>query len=83
MNFDNHGYSLATYYIPAIIYGDHSGLTDTEERDLYAFLEHVTDTLGPGHWTLEPDSQAFMTDEATGIDGDCCLFYYWVPKKSA
>jgi hypothetical protein len=59
-------YKIASFYLPAIINGDYSGMEDEEEGMLNAFLQSV----GTGVWS-SGDEVGFALCEVTGLWSDC------------
>jgi len=81
MFFDIYEYSICGHYLPAIINGDHSGLSDEEEAELNIFLDSVVGRLG-GHWSVDSEEPSFMRDEVSGLMADCYDCTYNVPNYS-
>jgi hypothetical protein len=72
MEFEQFEYTIPTYYLPALIYGDWSGLSDEEEKKLSLFLASVFKTHGLGHWTTKDDVGSFFAkSDIDGLMADC------------
>jgi len=78
MKFEQYEYTICGHYLPAIINGDHSGLTDSEEAELNTFLDSIVGRLG-GHWSVNSEEPGFCTDEVSGLMADCYECTYNVP----
>ena len=86
-NFDNIKYQVGEYYLPALINGDYSGLSDEEESDLFAFLSSVMEDCrnngAPRQfcptWEVYDDGGYFATDEVTGLKGTVYTIRAWFP----
>ena len=49
MKFDYYTYHISEHYLPALINGDYSGLTDQEEAELNAWIDSLPVT---GHFDV-------------------------------
>lgn len=79
MIFDEYGYLIGTWALPAIENDDRSGLDDIDE----AVLNDFTATLPPGgHWVWG-ESEVFAWDDVSGIPGQCVRAVYMVPVRAA
>lgn len=81
MTFDQYEFTLGSWWASAVINGDYSGLTDSEEKQLTVFMAEYQDKHPRGHWDgfSEEDSQGFTRDEITGLGGDCYKVRYMFP----
>ena len=80
---DTYSFAICSAYAPAIINGDYSGLSDSEERLLNNFLEGIVADLGFGIWDIAHAESEFARDEVTGLMADCILFFYHVYEVAA
>lgn len=61
-------YQIPLFFLPALINGDYSGLTDNEVTNLEAFeadclkdvFTNYPDTISY-HWSVDPDEESFFT----------------------
>lgn len=85
MNFDNYEFNLGSFWASAVINGDTSSLTDSEETQLDAFMAEYQAKQPGGHWDGfdESDYQGFSRDEITGLGSDCYKCRYVFPVKAA
>lgn len=74
-------YTIASHFVSALEYGDYSGLDDSEEKALEAFL----DTLPRGYhiWQWSDDGGEFATDEITGLKSSCVSVTLYVDSVAA
>lgn len=80
MKFDHIEARICTHYLPALINGDLSGLTDEEAADLEAFEKYVRDDRPVGYWDCDSDDEGdFGRDEVTGLMGTVCTVRYHFP----
>ena len=79
MKFDHYDYLIATHYVSAIINDDYSGLDDSEESDLRAFL--AANEQRGSHWDCNDESPEFCTDEVSGLKADCVLVRQYFPLR--
>lgn len=68
MKTDTFEYTVAEYWLPAIIDGDYSGLTDNEIQDIDAWLEANQERST--HWDTDGYIH-FSRDEVSGLMADC------------
>lgn len=65
-------YQVEEYYLPAIINGDYSGLSDTEGGVLDNWIEAETQGMGSYHWECVPEHGSEFTDcDVTGLKSKC------------
>ena len=62
-------YRISSHFLCAIEYGDDSGLSNREVRELNAFLAHVVAEHGAGHWS-HGEIDEFGHCEVTGKYGE-------------
>lgn len=78
--FIEYTYTIARHYLPALINGDPSGLTDQESADLEQFEAQVIhdDADGAaGHWSYDDsDADNFKRCAVSGLDADCVTVTY-------
>ena len=69
-NFDKYTYTIGDHFLPALINGDISGLTDHDIDDLERFLS--SDVFLKGHWSV-PDCQEsdFARCDISGLLSTC------------
>ena len=81
MQFETFEYWIDGAYLSAIYNGDYSGLTDSDERDLDAFLDNIP--RGNGHWSgADEDTRSFRRDDVSGLFGDCYKCYWHIPARN-
>lgn len=89
MHFNVHPFIVSTHFLPALINGDYTGLTDSEERQLDTFAgcalaEHTITPSGqvkPHHWATDPNEEPhFITCEVTGLKAICETIFLVVPE---
>jgi len=78
-----YSYTIATHFLPALINGDTSGLTDDEVKDLLDFeaaaRERVrADGFTVGHWADAEDSTNFTQCEVCGLYAETTQVYLMV-----
>lgn len=71
-------YTIAEYYLPALINGDYTGLSDEAEYDLEMFLAKVN--LPTGHWSQEDYSKEFAKCDVSGLMSECAHIDYVVSQ---
>lgn len=66
-------YRVGAHFLPAIINGDESGLTDVESAQLGEWLAQQQDGRNAsGHWaTVEDSRDEFALCEVTGLWSEC------------
>lgn len=73
MEWDSFDYKIAGHYLPALINGDESGLSDEESEDLRHFEESAQSAARDAgftvwHWSYEGDySEDFGRCEVSGL----------------
>ena len=70
---DHIEYTIGEHWLVAIVNDDHSGLTDTECRQLDGFLERLPCA---GAWDFD-DGMGFTRDEISGLYADCVSAKFW------
>ena len=78
MQFDTYTYTISAHFLPALVNGDDSGLSDDESRALLAF---ELDLPGNGHWSADDaDSFDFARCDVTGLMSAVVVCQYHAPK---
>lgn len=75
MKFEQYQYRISSHYLPALINGDESGMSDEESEMLNAFYASLP---GYGHWDCEDDS-SFAECEVSGLYADTVVCTYHIP----
>lgn len=70
MKFIERQYMIAESFLPALINGDVSGLTDREEYELDSFLEDVDCR---GHWSVGDEPYEFARCNVTNLMAMCYM----------
>ena len=71
MKFDYYEYKLSEHWLPALINGDYSGLDDSEENTLDAWLADLP--INFPIWETVPDSgHDFRICDISGLFSECC-----------
>ena len=68
MKMDTYEYTVAEYWLPAIIDGDYTGLTDGEEKKVNDWLD--ANQEAGAHWDTDGHIR-FDKDEISGLMADC------------
>lgn len=71
MTFDYYQYDICGHYLPAIINGDYSGLSDAEEAEVNHWLDTLPAEAAYGHWDISDECPDFRRDDVSGLMGDC------------
>ena len=66
---DTYDFVIADCYLPAIVNGDYSGLSDTDIDILSRFLDNPLFSLG--HWSVSDDTDEFCLDDVSGLYASC------------
>lgn len=69
MKFDYYSFDVAGVFAPALINGDLSGLTDSEEKDFEAFLANAPAEIE--HWGCDGEAENFTVCEVCGMHAMC------------
>ena len=72
-------YSIAEHWVTAIEYGDMTGLTEKEEKELDLFLGSLPS--GPLCWSWGYEAE-FSKDAVTGLMANCLEARLWVSSSS-
>jgi hypothetical protein len=81
--FEPYEFTLAHHWACPIEYGDDSGMSDEESRQLESFLRSVETDCGPGHWVWPDDEEDnFTRDEITGLRANCVNAVYMAQRMS-
>ena len=67
MDFIKYDYVIPSHYLPVLINGDPSGLSDDEVLELDAFIADLPDF---GHWDCEDESYFSHTNDVNNLGGD-------------
>ncbi len=78
MQFDHYEYRIAAHYLPALINGDYTGMTDAEEREFTDFLESIDRRVT--HWDVTDYGDNFARCEVTGLHADCATVRAYFPE---
>lgn len=74
--WDAYEYKIGSHYLPTLINGDSTGLSDEEERDFDKWLDGLDMPKG-GHWDYDEDERdEFGKDAVSGLRGDVTLVRY-------
>ena len=68
MEFNYYIYDLASHYLPALINGDYTGLTDWEEAELNAWVDSLPVS---GHFDVISEESDFCVCDICGLHADC------------
>ena len=68
MKFDYYAYHLASHYLPALINGDYTGLTDWEEAELKAWVDSLPVS---GHFEVISEESDFKQCDICELHADC------------
>jgi len=80
MQFDHYTYHLAGHYLPALINGDYSGLSDQEEAELNAWIDALPVT---GHFDVISEESDFKQCEICELHADCYeVRLYFQPQEA-
>lgn len=69
MHFDHYEYRIASHYIPALINGDETGMTDAEQKEFSDWLESTDRRIT--HWDVTDEGDNFARCEVSGLHADC------------
>ena len=72
-------FSIAEHWVTAIEYGDYSGLTDDDEKELEQFLSTLP--CGPVSWSWSHDTE-FSKDAVSGLMANCVEARLWVSSSA-
>ena len=83
MKFDYYQYDISAHFVGAIIYGDYSGLTDSEAKELDLFMDNLP--VDNGHFDIvDYDGEGFFSRcEISGLYSDCLNFRLYFPLNEA
>ena len=68
MEFNYYIYDLASHYLPALINGDYTGLTDWEEAELNAWVDSLPVS---GHFDVISEESDFKQCDICELHADC------------
>lgn len=77
MKFEVYEYSIAAHYLPALINGDYTGMSDTEEKEFTDWLESTDRRIT--HWDCDTDNAGFARCEVSGLMADCVIVSGFMP----
>lgn len=76
MKFDEYIYDISENLVPAIFYGDYSGLDDSEYEYFMHFIE--CDMFNNGHWAIPDTSESeFTRCDILGLYADCIRLIFY------
>ena len=83
MKFDYYQYEISAHFVGAIIYGDYSGLTDSEAKELDLFMDNLP--VDNGHFDIvDYDGEGFFSRcEISGVYSECLNFRLYFPLNEA
>ena len=65
-------FTVAGHFLSYLINGDVSGMTDEEERQVYAFEAEAMGVIQNCHWSYESDEESFFARcEICDLMADC------------
>ena len=80
MYFEQYKYSIAAHFLPALINGDYSGLSDCEQQALEEFEAGVCWEVATGCWTVDTACSSYFTRDAVSKhQASCYTCIYNVP----
>ena len=80
MKFDHYTYHLASHYLPALINGDYTGLTDWEEAELNAWVDSLRVS---GHFEVISEESDFKQCDISELHADCYeVRLYFQPQEA-
>ena len=63
--------SIAGHYLSALINGDYSGLSESDENDLDNWFKEYKDSGATYIFDVDSEDADFTTDCVTGLKADC------------
>jgi hypothetical protein len=69
MKFDYYTFNIGAHFACPIIYGDYSGLTDKEIKEIDLFMDNLP--VKNGHFDLVEGEDNFSECEVSGLLADC------------
>ena len=80
MKFDHYTYHLASHYLPALINGDYTGLTDWEEAELNAWVDSLPVS---GNFDVISEESDFKKCDISELHADCYeVRLYFQPQEA-
>lgn len=58
MKFERYEYTIPDYFLPALINGDDTNLSDEEVAELDDFLKSIK---SEGYWTIDDDQESYFS----------------------
>lgn len=77
MRFDYYEFTIADHYLSALINGDHSGLSESEECTFTDWLESTDRRIT--HWDVTDDSENFTRCDVSGLSAQCATVRAYFP----
>jgi len=83
MKFDYYTFNIGAHFASAIIYGDYSGLIDSDIKELDLFMDNLP--VDNGHFDLvNPENEGFFDKcEISGLFSECHEFRLYFPINEA
>ena len=74
---------VPTYYAAALCLGDFSGLNNSDEREINAFIESTVKKYGHANFIYDFDSDHYFTymNDVNSLGGDVCRVTILIEKK--
>lgn len=79
MQFDHYEHRIAAHYLPALINGDYTGMTDAEETEFTAWIESTDRRIS--HWDVTDHGDNFARCEVSGLHADCAIVRGYFPLE--
>lgn len=80
MQFHQYSYTIADHFASALINGDNSGLTDSDQKEFEQFLASAP--YGVSHWDIAGDGcDNFAKCEITDLYANCVEARAFVPVE--
>ena len=76
MKFDQYDYRIAAHYLPALINGDYTGMTDAEKQEFTDWLESTDRRIT--HWE-DGEDVGFSRCAVSGLMADCVVVSGFFP----
>jgi len=83
MKFDYYTFNISGHFACPIIYGDYSGLIDSDIKELDLFMDNLP--VDNGHFDLvNPENEGFFDKcEISGLFSECYEFRLYFPINEA
>jgi len=80
MDFQVYNYTIPVDLLPALFYGDYTGLSFKEEDDLIEFAKGLPGFPNViGHWNMKDGEQYFNFNDVNGKLAEVCDMEYLIP----